>query len=56
MRYQRINPLMDEYLTVPEEASLEQLVNAVIRTIAQGQGEDSDVRHFSRSYNNIVVQ
>ncbi len=52
LAYQRINPLMDEYITVPEEATLEQLISAVIHTITQAGDEGSEVQVFKRKFNN----
>ena len=53
MSYHRFNPLLDEYIPVPEEATLEQLIRAVLHTVIQYKSENRDMQDFSRKFNNI---
>lgn len=54
LEYQRFNPLMEEYIPVQEEATLKQIIAAIIRTIAQSWREDSELHAFSRKLNNNI--
>ncbi len=53
LSYHRFNPLLDEYIPIPEEATLEQLIRAVLHTVIQYKSENGDMQDFSRKLNNI---
>lgn len=53
LQYQRINPMLDVYIPVPEEAKMEHLIEAVLSTLRQCNQEQSEVQAFSRKFNNL---
>lgn len=51
-QYHRVDPLVGEYISIPEHVKMERLIDAVIRTIVQCKEEKSEVQLFAIKYNN----